>query len=86
MDLFLQDDDLGLDAEIGARTYLYDKIVSAVRYTPGNTDVAPQIAELQAAGATCCSGSTCRRIRRAEHSPGERDPGRLKTGLLKPLF
>lgn len=54
--LFLQDDDLGRDAEIGARTYLDDQIVSAVRYTPGNTDVAPQIAELQAAGADLVLG------------------------------
>jgi branched-chain amino acid transport system substrate-binding protein len=54
--LFLQDDDLGRDAEIGARTYLDAQIVSAVRYTPGNTDVAPQIAELQAAGADLVLG------------------------------
>lgn len=54
--LFLQDDDLGRDAEIGARTYLEGQIVSAVRYTPGNTDVAPQIAELQAAGADLVIG------------------------------
>jgi branched-chain amino acid transport system substrate-binding protein len=54
--LFLQDDDLGRDAETGARTYLEDQIVSAVRYTPGNTDVAPQIAELQAAGADLVLG------------------------------
>lgn len=54
--LFLQDDDLGRDAEIGARTYLDDQIVSAVRYTPGNTDVAPQIAELQASGADLVLG------------------------------
>jgi branched-chain amino acid transport system substrate-binding protein len=49
--LFLQDDDLGRDAEAGARRYLDRQIVSAVRYTPGNTDVTPQIAALQAAGA-----------------------------------
>ncbi|WP_214367853.1 ABC transporter substrate-binding protein [Pseudonocardia sp. H11422] len=49
--LFLQDDDLGRDAEKGARRYLDAQIVSAQRYTPGNTDVAPQIAALQAAGA-----------------------------------
>ncbi|MCX6464799.1 MAG: ABC transporter substrate-binding protein [Pseudonocardiales bacterium] len=54
--LFLQDDDLGRDAEIGARTYLEDQIVATVRYTPGNTDVAPQIAELQAAGADLVLG------------------------------
>ncbi|WP_028921184.1 ABC transporter substrate-binding protein [Pseudonocardia acaciae] len=49
--LFLQNDDLGRDAEAGARRYLDRQIVSAVRYTPGNTDIAPQVAELQAAGA-----------------------------------
>lgn len=54
--LFLQDDDLGRDAEIGARRYLDRQIVSAQRYTPGNTDVAPQIAALQAAGADLVIG------------------------------
>lgn len=54
--LFLQDDDLGRDAEIGARTFLDDQIVSAVNYVPGNTDVAPQIAELQASGADLVLG------------------------------
>lgn len=54
--LFLQDDDLGRDAEIGARTFLDEQIVSAVRYVPGNTDVAPQIAELQASGADLVLG------------------------------
>lgn len=49
--LFLQDDDLGRDAEIGVRRFLDRQIVAAERYTPGNTDVAPQIAALQAAGA-----------------------------------
>ena len=56
MGLFLQDDDLGRDAEIGARTFLDDQIVAAVRYVPGNTDVAPQVAELQAAGADLVPG------------------------------
>lgn len=54
--LFLQDDDLGRDAELGARRYLDRQIVSAQRYTPGNTDVAPQIAALQAAGADLVIG------------------------------
>ncbi|TWF79883.1 ABC-type branched-subunit amino acid transport system substrate-binding protein [Pseudonocardia hierapolitana] len=54
--LFLQDDDLGRDAEIGARRYLENQIVAAERYTPGNTDVAPQIAALQAAGADLVIG------------------------------
>lgn len=47
--LFLQDDDFGEDGERGARQYIDDQIVEAVKYTPGNTDVAPQIAALQAA-------------------------------------
>jgi ABC-type branched-subunit amino acid transport system substrate-binding protein len=54
--LFLQDDDLGRDAEVGARRYLDKQIVAAQRYTPGNTDVAPQIAALQAAGADLVIG------------------------------
>ena len=49
--LFLQDDDFGEDGESGIREYIDDQIVAAVRYTPGNTNVAPQISELQAAGA-----------------------------------
>ncbi|SNR93483.1 ABC transporter substrate-binding protein [Blastococcus mobilis] len=49
--LFLQDDDFGEDGEAGIREYIDDQIVAAVRYTPGNTNVAPQISELQAAGA-----------------------------------
>jgi ABC-type branched-subunit amino acid transport system substrate-binding protein len=54
--LFLQDDDFGRDGEKGAREYLGDRIVSAQRYTPGNTDVAPQVAALQAAGADLVIG------------------------------
>ncbi|OZM80239.1 ABC transporter substrate-binding protein [Pseudonocardia sp. MH-G8] len=54
--LFLQDDDLGRDAEIGARRFLENQIVAAERYTPGNTDVAPQIAALQASGADLVIG------------------------------
>jgi len=50
--LFLQDDDFGEDGEAGIREYLdEDQIVAAVRYTSGNTNVAPQMSELQAAGA-----------------------------------
>jgi branched-chain amino acid transport system substrate-binding protein len=49
--LFLQDDDFGENGEKGIREYIDDQVVSAVRYTPGNTDVAPQISELQASGA-----------------------------------
>jgi branched-chain amino acid transport system substrate-binding protein len=49
--LFLQDDDFGEDGEKGIRQYIDDQIVGAERYTPGNTNVGPQIAALQAAGA-----------------------------------
>ncbi|MCA0144835.1 ABC transporter substrate-binding protein [Blastococcus sp. LR1] len=49
--LFLQDDDFGEDGESGIRQYIDDQIVAAERYTPGNTNVGPQIAALQAAGA-----------------------------------
>lgn len=54
--LFLQDDDLGRDSEKGVRQYLDDQIVAVERYTSGNTDVAPQIAGLQAAGADLVLG------------------------------
>ena len=54
--LFLQDDDFGRDGEAGARRFLENQIVAAERYTPGNTDVAPQIAALQAAGADLVIG------------------------------
>jgi branched-chain amino acid transport system substrate-binding protein len=49
--LFLQDDDFGEDGEKGIRQFVDDQIVAAERYTPGNTNVAPQISALQAAGA-----------------------------------
>ncbi|NEK84318.1 ABC transporter substrate-binding protein [Blastococcus saxobsidens] len=49
--LFLQDDDFGEDGESGIRQYIDDQIVAAERYTPGNTNVGPQIAALKAAGA-----------------------------------
>lgn len=49
--LFLQDDDLGRDSEKGVRQFLDKQIVAVERYTSGNTDVAPQIAGLQAKGA-----------------------------------
>lgn len=54
--LFLQDDDFGRDGEAGVRQFLDDQIVETVRYTPGNTDVAPQIAALQSAGADLVLG------------------------------
>jgi ABC-type branched-subunit amino acid transport system substrate-binding protein len=49
--LFLQDDDFGEDAEKGVRQFLDKQIVETQRYTSGNTDVAPQIAALQASKA-----------------------------------
>jgi len=49
--LFLQDDDFGEDGEKGINQFIEDQVVATVRYTPGNTNVAPQISELQAAGA-----------------------------------
>lgn len=49
--LFLQDDDLGEDAEKGVRQFVDDQIVAVERYTSGNTDVAPQVSGLQAAKA-----------------------------------
>jgi branched-chain amino acid transport system substrate-binding protein len=49
--LFLQDDDFGADGEKGVRQYINNQIVAAQRYVPTNTDVAPQISALQAAGA-----------------------------------
>ena len=54
--LFLQDDDLGVDSEKGVRQFLDDQIVAVERYTSGNTDVAPQIAGLQAKGADLVLG------------------------------
>ena len=49
--LFLQDDDLGEDAEKGVRRFLDDQIVAVERYTSGTQDVGPQIAGLQGAKA-----------------------------------
>ncbi len=54
--LFVQDDDLGVDSEKGVRRYLDKQIVAVERYTSGNTDVAPQIAGLQAKGADLVLG------------------------------
>ncbi len=54
--LFLQDDDLGVAGEKGARTYLDGQIVSVAKYVSGNTDVGPQIAQLQADGADLVIG------------------------------
>lgn len=47
--LFLQDDDFGEDGEKGVEQYLDKEIVKVERYTSGNTEIAPQIASLQAA-------------------------------------
>ncbi|TFV61683.1 amino acid-binding protein [Geodermatophilus sp. DF01-2] len=49
--LFLQDDDFGEDGRAGLEGYIEDQIVAVETYVPGNTDVGPQIAALQAAGA-----------------------------------
>ncbi|MGZ4436069.1 MAG: ABC transporter substrate-binding protein [Nocardioides sp.] len=54
--LFLQGDDLGRDSEKGVRQYIDKQVVKVVRYTPGNTDVAPQIAALQASKADLVLG------------------------------
>ncbi|WP_231839532.1 ABC transporter substrate-binding protein [Blastococcus saxobsidens] len=57
--LFLQDDDFGEDGEAGLRQYLSDdQIVAVERYVPGNTNIGPQIAALQAAGADVVVGFT----------------------------
>lgn len=47
--LLLQDDDLGADGEAGVREFIDEQIVEVVSYTPSNTDIAPQMAQLQAA-------------------------------------
>ena len=49
--LYLQGDDFGRDGAKGAKQFIEDQVVAEVTYTPGNTDVGPQIAELQAKGA-----------------------------------
>ena len=49
--LFLQGDDFGRDGAKGAEQFLKDQVVSRATYTPGNTDVGPQVAQLQADGA-----------------------------------
>jgi ABC-type branched-subunit amino acid transport system substrate-binding protein len=49
--LFGQGDDFGEDGFEGAKQFLGDQVVAEEFYTPGNTDVAPQITALQAAGA-----------------------------------
>jgi ABC-type branched-subunit amino acid transport system substrate-binding protein len=49
--LFLQGDELGEDGSAGVKQFIEDQIVAEETYTPGNTDVGPQIAKLQASGA-----------------------------------
>ncbi len=56
--LFVQDDDFGRDGEKGARRYLDKQIVEVAKYSPGNTDIAPQIAKLKAAGVDLVLGFT----------------------------
>ncbi|XVX21659.1 ABC transporter substrate-binding protein [Actinomycetota bacterium] len=54
--LYLQDDDLGADGAKGLKQFVGDQVVKEVKYTPGNTDVAPQIAALQASKADLVVG------------------------------
>ena len=49
--LFLQGDELGSDGAEGVKQLIEDQIVAEVEYTPGNTDVGPQISELKSKGA-----------------------------------
>jgi branched-chain amino acid transport system substrate-binding protein len=54
--LFGQGDDLGRDGFAGVKQFVEDQVVAEVTYTPGNTDVGPQIAELQQKGADLVVG------------------------------
>ncbi|MGH1564768.1 ABC transporter substrate-binding protein [Mumia sp. DW29H23] len=54
--IFGQDDELGEDGTKGLKQFIEDQIVSEVKYIPGNTDVGPQIAELQKSGADVVVG------------------------------
>lgn len=54
--LFLQDDDLGADGAKGVKQYVANQVVSEVKYVPGNTDVGPQLANLQKSGADVVIG------------------------------
>ncbi|MEJ2871818.1 ABC transporter substrate-binding protein [Actinomycetospora sp. OC33-EN08] len=56
--LLLQDDDFGRDGELGVRRFLGPQIVSVARYTSGAPDIAPQVSQLQAAGADLVIGFT----------------------------
>ncbi|MEP9384164.1 ABC transporter substrate-binding protein [Nocardioides sp. KR10-350] len=54
--LFLQNDDFGASGEKGLRDYIDKQIVAVSKYTPGGTDVTPQIAALQAKKADLVVG------------------------------
>ncbi len=54
--LYLQGDDLGRDGAKGLKQFIAGQIVSEQEYTSGNTNVAPQIGALQAAGADLIVG------------------------------
>lgn len=54
--LFLQNDDFGASGEKGVRNYISKQIVGVQKYTPGGTDVGPQIAALKASGANLIVG------------------------------
>ena len=49
--LFYQNDDVGRDSQKGLDQFLKDQIVARQGYDSANTDVAPQISALKAAGA-----------------------------------
>lgn len=54
--LYLQGDDLGRDGAKGVKQFLEDQVVAEATYTSGNTDVAPVIGKLKAAGADLVVG------------------------------
>lgn len=56
--MLVQDDDMGRDGEAGVRRIIDDQIVAVERYTSGNTDIVPQMTNLQAAGADFVIGFT----------------------------
>lgn len=54
--LYLQGDDLGRDGAKGVKQFLGDQVVAEATYTSGNTDVAPVVGKLKAAGADLVVG------------------------------
>lgn len=54
--LFLQDDDLGADGAKGIKEFIDDQVVTEAKYVSGNTDVGPQLAQLQKSGADVVVG------------------------------